>query len=113
MRHGLAHVTGDVTGTPHPGEVFAEVAASEELLAGPGDDGTREAVAPLIALVVYPLEFVVVPIEQLPLWRLARPARALDSESIGGVIGRSGNARPTAVGAGPLVPGWGGYRIRP
>jgi hypothetical protein len=43
-----------------------EVAAGQEPVDGPGNDGAPEAVALLIAVIVDALELLEIPIEQLP-----------------------------------------------
>ena len=53
-------------GAADAGEALLQIAAGEELLDGPFDDGAPEAVALLVAVVVDALELVEVPIEQLP-----------------------------------------------
>jgi hypothetical protein len=59
----------------HPRETLAQVAAGEELLDGPGDDGPPEAVALLIAFVINLLKLLEVPVEQSVQRRRPRPGR--------------------------------------
>ncbi len=86
-------------------KALVQIAAGEELLDGPLDDGTPEAVALLEAVAIDAAELVKVAIEQAPQRALARPARAVDVCGPIGPVSRAPHAGLHSCGGGG-----GGYR---